>query len=152
MYFSLTRMLLTVDLLHFLFPIRVLSPSIVSILALYVVPVALKIIMVYLANGLGLLTVNHKLTDQAYESYLKTYYENMTRERAVLGSLFTVDISDLTTEELSQYIRTLVRDYIEVMIRERHLYHILRKVLHLPPEFRLDEHTTSFEEDDNDKT
>ena len=94
----------------------------------------------------------YELTDQAYESYLKTYYENMTRERAVLGSLFTVDISDLTTEELSQYIRTLVRDYIEVMIRERHLYHILRKVLHLPPEFRLDEHTTSFEEDDNDKT
>ena len=108
--------------------------------------------MVYLANSLDLFLVYHELTDQAYESYLKPYYENMTRERAVLGSLFAVDTSDLTTEELSQYIRTLVRDYIEVMIHERHLYHILRKVFHFPPEFRLDEHTTSFEEDDNDNT
>ena len=108
--------------------------------------------MVYRANSLDLFLVYHELTDQAYESDLKPYYENMTRERAVLGSLFAVDTSDLTTEELSQYIRTLVRDYIEVMIHERHLYHILRKVFHFPPEFRLDEHTTSFEEDDNDNT
>ena len=94
----------------------------------------------------------YELTDQAYESYLKPYYENMTRERAVLGSLFAVDASDLTAEELRRYIGTLVRDYIEVMIRERHLYHILRKAFHLPSEFRLDDHTISFEEDDNDKT
>ena len=47
---------------------------------------------------------------------------------------------------------TLVSDYSEVMIRERHLYHSLRKAFHLPPEFRLDDHTISFEEDDNDKT
>ena len=94
----------------------------------------------------------YELTDQAYESYLKPYYENMTRERAVLGSLFAVDTSDLTVEELRRYIGTLVRDYLEVMIRERHLYHILRKAFHLPPEFRLDDHTISFEEDDNDKT
>ena len=46
---------------------------------------------------------------------------------------------------------TLVSAYIEVMIRERHLYHILRKAFHLPSEFRLDDHTISFEEDDNDK-
>ena len=94
----------------------------------------------------------YELTDQAYESYLKPYYENMTRERAVLGGLFAVDTSDLTAEELRQYVGTLVSDYIEVMIRERHLYHVLRKAFHLPPEFRLDDHTISFEEDDNDKT
>ena len=94
----------------------------------------------------------YELTDQAYESYLKPYYENMTRERAVLGSLFAVDTSDLTVEELRRYIGTLVRDYLEVMIRERHLYHVLRKAFHLPPGFRLDDHTISFEEDDNDKT
>ena len=93
----------------------------------------------------------YELTDHAYGSYLKPYYENMTRERAVLGSLFAVDASDLTTEELRQYIGTLVRDYLEVMIRERHLYHVLRKAFHLPSEFRLDDHTISFEEDDNDK-
>ena len=47
---------------------------------------------------------------------------------------------------------TLVSDYIEVMIRERHLYHVLRKAFHLPSDFRLDDHTISFEEeDDNDK-
>ena len=92
------------------------------------------------------------LTDQAYESYLKPYYENMTRERAVLGSLFAVDTSDLAAGELRQYMGTLVRDYIEVMIRERHLYHVLRNAFHLPSEFRLDDHTISFEEDDNDKT
>ncbi|MDY4799640.1 MAG: hypothetical protein SO157_09945 [Bullifex sp.] len=93
----------------------------------------------------------YELTDQAYESFLKPYYENMTRERAVLGSLFAVDTSDLTAEELRRYMGTLVRDYIEVMIRERHLYHILRKAFHLPPEFRLDDHTISFEEELNDK-
>ena len=47
---------------------------------------------------------------------------------------------------------TLVRDYIEVMIIERHLYHVLRKAFHLPEEFRLDDHTISFEEAYNDKT
>ena len=94
----------------------------------------------------------YELTDQAYESYLKPYYENITRERAVLGSLIAVDTSDLTAEELRQYIGILVRDYIEVMIRERHLYHILRKAFHLPSEVRLDDHTIRFEEDDNDKT
>ena len=93
----------------------------------------------------------YELTDQAYESYLKPYYENMTRERAVMGSLFAVDASDLTAEELRRYMGTLVRDYLEVMIRERHLYHILRKAFRLPEEFRLDDHTISFEEDDNDK-
>lgn len=93
----------------------------------------------------------YELTDQAYESYLKPYYENMTCARAVMGSLFAVDTSDLTAEELRQYVGILVRDYIEVMIRERHLYHILRKALHLPSDFRLDDHTVSFEEDDNDK-
>ena len=93
----------------------------------------------------------YELSDQAYESYLKPYYENMTRERAVLGSLFAVNASDLTAEELRHYMGTLVRDYIEVMIRERHLYHILRKAFHLPSEFRLDDHTISFEEDDNGK-
>ena len=94
----------------------------------------------------------YELTDQAYESYLKPYYENITRERAVMGSLFAVDTSDLTAEELRRYMGTLVRDYIDVMIRERHLYHTLRKAFHLPSEFRLDDHTISFEEDDNDKT
>ncbi|MDY2815859.1 MAG: hypothetical protein SOT35_04575 [Bullifex sp.] len=64
----------------------------------------------------------YELTDQPYESYLKPYYENMTRERAVLGGLFAVDTSDLTAEELRRYMGTLVRDYIEVMILERHLY------------------------------
>ena len=54
----------------------------------------------------------YELTDQAYESYLKPYFEKMTRERAVLGSLFAVDTSDLTTEELRQYMGTLVRDYL----------------------------------------
>ena len=93
----------------------------------------------------------YELTDQAYESYLKPYYENMTRERAVLGSLFAVDASDLTADELKRYMAVLVRDYIEVMIRERHLYHVLRKAFHLPSEFRIDDHTISFEEDDNDK-
>ena len=93
----------------------------------------------------------YELTDQAYESYLKPYYENMTRERAVIGSLFAVDTSDLTAEELRQYMGILVRDYIEVMIRERHLYHVLRKAFHLPDEFRLADRTVSFEEDDNDK-
>ena len=93
----------------------------------------------------------YELTDQAYESYLKPYYENITRERAVMGSLFAVDTSDLTAEELRRYMGTLVRDYIEVMIRERHLYHVLRKAFHLPSEFRLDDHTISFEEELNDK-
>ena len=93
----------------------------------------------------------YELTDQAYESYLKPYYENMTRERAVLGSLFAVDTSDFTTEELRQYMGTLVRDYLEVMIRERHLYHVIRKAFHLLSEFRLDDHMISCEEDDNDK-
>ena len=93
----------------------------------------------------------YELTDQAFESYLKPYYENMTRERAVQGSLFAVDTSDLTAEELRRYLGTLVRDYLEVMLRERHLYHVLRKAFQLPSEFRLDDHTISFEEDDNDK-
>ena len=47
---------------------------------------------------------------------------------------------------------TLVSDYIEVMIRERHLYHVLRKAFHFPSDFRLDDHTIRFDEDDNDKT
>ena len=50
----------------------------------------------------------YELTDQAYESYLKPYYENMTRERAVLGSLFAVDMSGLTSDELKRYMGCLL--------------------------------------------
>ena len=92
-----------------------------------------------------------ELTDRAYEEYLKPYYENLTREKAVIGSLFSVDTSVFTDDELKQYVSTLVRDFLEVAVTERHLYHTLRSVFHLPEEFRLDEHTISFEEDDNDK-
>lgn len=92
-----------------------------------------------------------ELTDRAYEEYLRPYYENLTRERAVMGSLFSVDTSVLSDDELKQFVSTLVRDSLEVSVTERHLYHVLRSVFHLPEEFRLDDHTISFEEDENDK-
>ena len=92
-----------------------------------------------------------ELTDRAYETYLKPYYENLTRERAVMGSLFSVDTSVFTDDELKRYVSTLVRDFLDIAVTERHLYHILRSVFLLPEEFRLDDHTISFEEDENDK-
>ena len=94
----------------------------------------------------------YELTAPAYETYLKPYYDNQTRERAVMGSIFSVDTSVLSDDELKLYFSTLVRDFLEVAVTERHLYHVLRSVFHLPEEFRLDDHTISFEEDDNDKT
>ncbi len=92
-----------------------------------------------------------ELTDRAYEEYLRPYYENLTRERAVMGSLFSVDTSVLSDDELKLYVSTLVRDLLEVAVTERHLYHTLRSVFHLPEDFRLDDHIISFEEDENDK-
>ena len=56
-----------------------------------------------------------------------------------------------TDDELKLYVRTLVRDFLDVAVTERHIYHMLRSVFHLPEDFRLDDHTISFEEDDNDK-
>lgn len=92
-----------------------------------------------------------ELTDMAYEEYLRPYYENLTREKAVIGSLFSVDTSVLSDDELAVYLRTLVKDFIAVTLEERCLYHSIRKAFSLPQEFRLDDHTISFEEDDNDK-
>ena len=93
-----------------------------------------------------------ELTDKAYETYLKPYYENLTREKAVMGSIFSVDTSALSDDELKRYARTLVRDFLKVAVTERHFYHTLRSVFRLPEDFRLDDHTISFEEDNNDKT
>ena len=92
-----------------------------------------------------------ELTDRAYEEYLRPYYENLTREKAVIGSLFSVDTSVFTDDELKRYVSTIVRDFLEVVVTERHLYHILRTVFRLPEKFRLDDNRISFEEDENDK-
>lgn len=92
-----------------------------------------------------------ELTDRAYEEYLKPYYENLTREKAVMGSLFSVDTSMFTDDELKLYVSALVRDFLDVAVTERHLYHVLRSVFRLPEDFRLDDHTISFEEDENGK-
>ena len=45
-----------------------------------------------------------------------------------------------------QYVSMLVRDFLEVAVTERHLYHTLRSVFRIPEYFRLDDHTISFEE------
>lgn len=87
------------------------------------------------------------LNEKAYELYLKPYYENLTRERAVLGSLFSVDKEGLSDDELKMYIATLVKDYLEVTITERSLYYNLRNTFSLPPSFNLDDHTISYKEE-----
>lgn len=86
------------------------------------------------------------LNDKAYELYLKPYYENLTRERAIIGSLFSVDKSKLSDDELRLYMKILVKDYLEVTLIERELYYRIRNTFSLPPDFQLDDHRILFKE------
>ena len=87
------------------------------------------------------------LNDKAYELYLKPYYENLTRERAIIGSLFSVDKSKLSDDELRLYMKILVKDYLEVTLIERELYYRIRNIFSLPSDFQLNDHTISFKEE-----
>ena len=88
------------------------------------------------------------LNDKAYRAFLKPYYENLTRERAVIGSLFSVSKEDLSDDELKKYVSVLIKDYLEVTIIERCLYYRIKNTFSLPPNFYLDDHTISFNEEE----
>ena len=89
------------------------------------------------------------LNDKAYEAFLKPYYENKTRVNAVFGSLFSVSKEGLSDDELKKYVSTLVKDYLEVMLIERDLYYRIKNTFSLPSTFYLDDHTISFNEEEN---
>ena len=88
------------------------------------------------------------LNDNTYEAFLKPYYENLTRERAVMGSLFSVSKDGFNDDELKKYISVLIKDYLEVTIIERELYYRIKNTFSLPPNFYLDDHTISFNEEE----
>ena len=88
------------------------------------------------------------LNDKAYEAFLKPYYENLTRVNAVFGSLFSVCKEDLSDDELKKYISVLIKDYLEVVLIERCIYYRIRNIFSLPPNFYLDDHTISFNEEE----
>ena len=88
------------------------------------------------------------LNDKAYEAFLKPYYENKTRINAVFGSLFSVSKESFSDDELKKYISVLIKDYLEVTIIERELYYRIRNTFSLPPNFYLDDHTISFNEEE----
>ena len=89
------------------------------------------------------------LNDKAYEAFLKPYYENLTRVNAVFGSLFSVCKESFNDDELKKYVSTLVKDYLEVTIIERCLYYRIKTTFLLPSTFYLDDHTISFNEEEN---
>ena len=88
------------------------------------------------------------LNDKAYRAFLKPYYENLTRENAVFGSLFSVSKEGFSDDELKKYVSTLVKDYLEVTIIERCLYYRIKNTFSLPSNFYLDDHTISFNEEE----
>lgn len=88
------------------------------------------------------------LNDKAYEAFLKPYYENLTRVNAVFGSLFSVSKEVLSDDELKKYVSVLIKDYLEVMIIERELYYRIKNTFSLPPNFYLDDHTISYNEEE----
>ena len=88
------------------------------------------------------------LNDKAYRAFLKPYYENLTRERAVFGSLFSVSKEGLNDDELKKYISVLIKDYLEVTIIERCLYFKIKNTFSLTSTFYLDDHTISFNEEE----
>ena len=87
------------------------------------------------------------LNDKAYEAFLKPYYENKTRVNAVFGCLFSVSKEGLSDDELKRFISVLIKDYLEVSLIERCLYYRIRNTFSLPPNFYLDDHTISFNEE-----
>lgn len=89
------------------------------------------------------------LNDKAYDAFLKPYYENKTRVNAVYGSLFSVSKEGLSDDELKKYISVLIKDYLEVTLIERCLYYKIKNTFSLPPNFYLDDHTISFNEEEN---
>lgn len=88
------------------------------------------------------------LNDKAYEVFLKPYYENKTRVNAVFGSLFSVCKESFNDDELKKYVSVLIKDYLEVTIIERCLYYRIKNTFSLPPNFYLDDHTISFNEEE----
>ena len=88
------------------------------------------------------------LNDKAYEAFLKPYYENKTRINAVFVSLFSVSKEGLSDDELKKYVSVLIKDYFEVTIIERCLYYRIRNTFSLPPNFYLNDHTISFNEEE----
>lgn len=90
------------------------------------------------------------LNEKAYSSFLKPYYENLTRERAVIGSLFSVDKSKLSDDELRIYMKILVKDYLEVTLIERELYYRIKNTFSLPSDFQLDDHRILFKEESHE--
>ena len=88
------------------------------------------------------------LNDKAYEAFLKPYYENKTRINAVFGSLFSVCKESFCDDELKKYVSVLIKDYFEVAIIERCLYYRIKNTFSLPPNFYLDDHTISFNEEE----
>ena len=88
------------------------------------------------------------LNDKAYEAFLKPYYENLKIERAVMGSLFSVCKEGLSDDELKRFISVLIKDYLEVSLIERCLYYRIKNTFSLPPNFYLNDHTISFNEEE----
>ena len=88
------------------------------------------------------------LNDKAYRAFLKPYYENLTRVRAVMGSLFSVSKESFSDDELKKYVSVLIKDYLEVTIIERCLYYRIKNTFSLPPNFFLADHTISFNEEE----
>ena len=89
------------------------------------------------------------LNDKSYEAFLKPYYENKTRVNATFGSLFSVSKEGLSDDELKKYVSVLVKDYLEVTLIERCLYYRIKNTFSLPSNFYLDDHTISFNEEEN---
>ena len=88
------------------------------------------------------------LNDKAYEAFLKPYYENLTRVNAVFGSLFSDSKESFNDDELKKYISVLIKDYLEVSLIERCLYYRIKNNFSLPPNFYLNDHTISFNEEE----
>ena len=88
------------------------------------------------------------LNDKAYSAFLKPYYENKTRVNASFGSLFSVNKEGLSDAELKKYVSVLIKDYLEVSLIERCLYYRIKNTFSLPPNFYLNDHTISFNEEE----
>ena len=88
------------------------------------------------------------LNDKSYEAFLNPYYENKTRVNATFGSLFSVSKEGLSDDELKRFISVLIKDYLEVSLIERCLYYRIKNTFSLPPNFYLNDHTISFNEEE----
>lgn len=85
-----------------------------------------------------------KVNKQELNENLYPYYKAAEKMNLALGALFSVDVSDMETEDKRKYFITVITDYVHHRLVERTLYFKLRKLYDLPEEFRLDYDTISY--------